>query len=151
MSERVIKFRAFHKRFGRMIYFDTVDYCDEYNHLSFGVRKADLDKDGGDYANLRSEIDDFSSIMQFTGLLDSQGREIYEGDVVEITNPANQIQKMKLIGVVNFTWAAFGVKITSAPLWEGYSVPPQECGNTLFFTNIYGSKTITVTGNIYSP
>lgn len=70
-------------KLGRMVYFDKIGYCDEYNHLKFQLAKASYQEDGGSYNNLSASIDDFSSVMQFAGLRDKNGKDIYEGDIVQ--------------------------------------------------------------------
>ena len=55
---------------------------------------------------------------------------------------------MKLQGVVNYSWGAFGVEIKKVIVWERYNVPPPEIDNIAYFLNIYGSKIINVIGNI---
>jgi hypothetical protein len=70
---RTIKFRAWDSDFGKMIYEFTPDgYSVDMQNgmLEVGSQNGD-----GDYFTL--------PLMQFTGLLDKNGKEIYEGDLVE--------------------------------------------------------------------
>lgn len=87
-----------------------------------------------------------SDIMQFTGLLDKNGKEIYEKDIVEIRNPINQIQKAILLGTVIFSYGAFGIEINKVEKWKSYNVDPP---SIYWFLNIVDSKFIEVIGNIY--
>lgn len=66
---REIKFRAWDKNNSDMVYFDLAGRI--YAECAY---LTDIDKD--------------SIIMQYTGLLDKNGEEIYEGDIIEY--PINQ-------------------------------------------------------------
>jgi uncharacterized phage protein (TIGR01671 family) len=74
MSERVIKFRAYDKVNKRMGYFHPgLSWCDEYDlwYLSSMGDSPISDVPCGDNIVL----------MQFTGLLDCDGKEVFEGDL----------------------------------------------------------------------
>ena len=74
---RTIKFRAF---------VETHNGKEMVNDWCF-LNEKDNHFHAVDLTNERSDIGEVYAVMQFTGLHDKNGKEIYEGDVVEHTNP----------------------------------------------------------------
>lgn len=85
-------------------------------------------------------------IQQFTGLLDQNGKKIFEGDIVECS--FNMWQDKKNHGVVEFCkkYGSMGVLITDAEIHVNTQHIPKPFFN--FITNS-GDLLITVVGNIF--
>ena len=141
-----IKVRAYDKVTETMIYSDreNITNCvmyffgmDNEGSLKCFWQEGYIDKFGYPATN-EGELD---NIMQSTGLKDSKGKDIYEGDIIELTNDGNFLAKEyykadKFIVDLNTrTWLKgeeFGYEGDGLINWE----------NTVVIGNIYENQEI---------
>jgi len=129
---RTIKFRAWNKQDKTM---------NDVSYLSF--LQGGIKADGAGYylgngwatCNERFNHDCDVKLMQFTGLVDKNGEEIYEGDVVITNQPTYDDEPTK--NIITFSRGAFIIQ--DCGVNEKLDIPLYE----------YGSEYIEIIGNIY--
>jgi uncharacterized phage protein (TIGR01671 family) len=115
---RTIKFRVWDKRENKGMSTQNMLYDAQLHHL--WQRFVDYP---GSY-----------ELMQYTGLTDKNGKEIFEGDIIIDT------QKQKYEIIFDENYARYDIKVCGENKLRG---------QTSYFTQIYEKKHIEVIGNIF--
>ena len=130
MNNRIYKFRAWIKEDKRMIFSPCVDSNDlaDKTMPSFWSICED-----------NTTYKDDVILMQFTGLLDKNGKEIFEGDIVRVTLERwPNKEGFKQVGFVEYTPCSFVLRTKDERTYLSTSQPKIR------------NKNLEVIGNIYS-
>ena len=125
---RKLKFRAWLKEEKKMVNVETMDFTDK------SIQYLEKNEFINAYLLRRMIFDDIE-LMQYTGLKDKNGKEIYEGDIIKYKFPYDT--RLKHISPVKFleTEASFGIK--------------DRYGNEIPLYTISANNYFEVIGNIY--
>jgi uncharacterized phage protein (TIGR01671 family) len=112
-----LKFRAFHKPSKKM--FDVVQ-IDFINKFVFSYERI-YSMSKYPYFDTVSYLSSECELMQFTGLKDVDGKDIFEGDIIQDINDNNSLRygKDNNLTPVEFYNASFGISV----IFDGAFVP----------------------------
>lgn len=128
IMSREIKYRAWLKEEKKMVIVETIDFSEK--SIQYLEKNEIIDA----YLLRTTFLEDIE-LMQYTGIKDKNGKEIYEGDILKYKFPYDR--RLKHVSLVKFieTEASFGLK-------DIY-------GNEIPLYRITANNYFEVIGNIY--
>ena len=139
------KFRGYDTEYKKMTYFDDEDYLLLYGQIlrSKIEWNYDYDEERIGYEDANNKI----ILMQYTGLHDENGKEIYEGDIIEFSYDVftGNFDTKVGRGTIEFIDGAFYIKVFEI---EGKKIKDTD-NEEWFLLYTVNKDTLEAIGNIY--